>query len=161
MHTRLALEVLALVGVANSAPVLAKRILGPRALPIDGDRSLADGHALFGPSKTWRGIVAAILATAVAASLIGLSGLIGAVLATAAMAGDLCSSFIKRRLGLAPSSICIGLDQVPESLLPALCAAHLLFLSVVDVVVIVAAFFVCEIVVSRIMFEIGVRDTPA
>ena len=43
------------------------------------------------------------------------SGLgIGLLVAATAMAGDLLSSFLKRRLALAPSSQAIGLDQIPE-----------------------------------------------
>jgi hypothetical protein len=37
-----------------------------------------------------------------------------------AMLGDLFSGFVKRRLGMGPSDKALGLDYVPESLLPLL-----------------------------------------
>ena len=70
----------------------------------------------FGPSKTIRGVVLATLATAAAAGVLGLGWKVGALLGVVAMAGDLLASFIKRRLGLAPSSQAVGLDQIPEVL---------------------------------------------
>ena len=51
---------------------------------------------------------------------------LGALVAASAMAGDCLSSFIKRRFGLEPSEMTLGLDQVPESLFPAVaCSAYL------------------------------------
>ena len=47
------------------------RILGDGfAAPLDGGLTLADGRPLFGPSKTVRGFVLAILATAISAALL-------------------------------------------------------------------------------------------
>jgi CDP-2,3-bis-(O-geranylgeranyl)-sn-glycerol synthase len=68
--------------------------------------------------KTIRGIVLATLATAAAAAVLGLGWKCGGLVGIVAMAGGLLASFIKRRLGLAPSSQAIGLDQIPESLFP-------------------------------------------
>jgi CDP-2,3-bis-(O-geranylgeranyl)-sn-glycerol synthase len=76
------------------------------------------------------------------------------------MVGDLCSSFIKRRLGFEPSSRATGLDQIPESLLPALLGRWLLALPAGDVVAVTATFFVGEIVLSRILFRLKLRDRP-
>ena len=50
--------------------------------------------------------------------MIGLDWRIGALVAAMAMLGDLFSSFLKRRMGLAPSRQAIGLDQIPESCFP-------------------------------------------
>ena len=80
---------------------------------------LRDGHALLGRSKTWRGLASAILLAACVAVLIGLPWQLGALAAASAMAGDCLSSFVKRRFRLEPSSMTLGLDQVPESLFPA------------------------------------------
>ena len=61
-----------------------------------------------------------------AAVLMGLPWHMGALAAASAMAGDCLSSFIKRRFGLEPSSMTLGLDQVPELLFPAVaCSAYL------------------------------------
>ena len=42
------------------------------------------------------------------------------ILAAASMAGDLLASFLKRRFGLKVHAQAIGLDQIPEALLPLL-----------------------------------------
>jgi hypothetical protein len=161
VHPDAILKSLILVGAANSAPVLAKHVLGDRfERPIDGGLVLQDGHPLLGRSKTWRGLVAAVLLTAAAASLIALPARAGVLVAMAAMAGDCLSSFTKRRLGLEPSSMSLGLDQIPESLLPAIACGAYLNLGLVEIVATVLSFFVCAMVLSRIFFAIGLRDRP-
>jgi CDP-diglyceride synthetase len=64
--------------------------------------------------KTIWGVFLAVLATAVAAVLGGLGCKIGALVCSAAMSGDLFSSFLKRRMGLPVSSRVVELDQVPQ-----------------------------------------------
>jgi CDP-archaeol synthase len=114
--------------------VAAKLVLGNAfARPLDGGALFVDGRPLFGPSKTIRGIVTSVLATSGAAALIGLGWEVGALIGTVAMASDLCSSFLKRRMGLAPSSMAIGLDQIPESLFPLLACRLLLPLTMLDI----------------------------
>jgi CDP-archaeol synthase len=76
------------------------------------------------------------------------------------MAGDLLSSFTKRRLGMKPSSKATGLDQIPESLLPALMCWKHLSLSFIDVIALVGAFFVGEILLSLLLFKAHIRDRP-
>ena len=73
------------------------------------------------------------------------------------MLGDLLSSFLKRRMGLAPSCQAIGLDQIPESLLPLLACWFFLPLTIVDVVVATVIFFVGELSLSRVLFKLGIR----
>ena len=124
MHVLLIGQLLTLLVVANWAPIVAARLLG-RTLetPFDGGSAFADGRALFGSSKTLRGVAVSILAATVAAPLMGLNLKSGALVAISAMIGDLISSFIKRRMGVAPRGRAIGLDQIPESLLPLLAVA--------------------------------------
>jgi CDP-archaeol synthase len=75
---------------------------------------------------------------------------LGALAATSAMAGDCLSSFVKRRFGLEPSSMTLGLDQVPESLFPAVACSAYLPLGPLDVALIVLVFFVGELATSRL-----------
>ncbi|MCJ7528190.1 MAG: CDP-archaeol synthase [Methyloceanibacter sp.] len=161
MQIFLILQLLILLAVANGTPVLAKTILGDRlARPLDGGTVLVDGRPVFGPAKTIRGIVLALLATPLAAALMGLPWRLGALVAALAIAGDLFSSFVKRRLGLPSSSMAIGLDQIPESLFPLLAARLFVPVSFLDVIVGVAIFFAGEIVLSRILFHLNLRDRP-
>ena len=65
------------------------------------------------------------------------------------MAGDCLSSFIKRRFGLEPSSMMLGLDQVPELLFPAVACSAYLPLGPLDIALIVLVFSVGELAMSR------------
>ena len=155
------LQLMALLVVANGAPVIATKIFGPRfSYPLDDGVDFFDGKPLFGKSKTLRGIVASILSTALMASLLGLGWKIGVAAGGAAMAGDLFSSFVKRRLNLAPSSRATGLDQIPESLLPLLACRGALSLSAWDIAICVAIFFVGEVLLSRLLYAAHIRDRP-
>ncbi|MCC6468260.1 MAG: CDP-archaeol synthase [Alphaproteobacteria bacterium] len=155
------LQLLVLLAVANGTPVFAKKLLGDRfAWALDGGARFVDGQPLFGRSKTIRGIVLAVLVTTAIAPLIGLDGSIGLEVGALAMAGDLFSSFLKRRLRLAPSSMALGLDQVPESLFPLLACRAALSLSAADIVVCVAVFFLGELAISRLLYRLGIRDRP-
>jgi CDP-2,3-bis-(O-geranylgeranyl)-sn-glycerol synthase len=155
------LQLLILLLVANATPLIAKRFLGDRwSHPVDGGLRWVDGRPLFGSSKTIRGVVLSVLATSACAPLVGLPWPLGLTVGGVAMAGDLCASFVKRRLGLRAGSRATGLDQVPESLFPLLACAHALSLTVTDVVAIVAIFFGGEIVLSRLFYRFGLRDRP-
>lgn len=161
MHPVALLQLLFLLTLANGTPVIAKKILGPRfAYPLDGGAVLWDGHPLFGPAKTIRGILLAILATAAGAPLVGLDWRLGLLVGSTAMAGDLLSSFTKRRLNRPSSSRALGLDQIPESLLPLIACRDALALSFIDIAVGTAIFFLGEIVLSRELYKIGLRDRP-
>ena len=106
MHGSLLLQLLILLVVANGTAVVAKKLFGGAfARPLDGGALFVDGQPLFGPSKTIRGIVVSILATSICAVLMGLGWKVGTLIATFAMTGDLFSSFVKRRLHLASSSM--------------------------------------------------------
>jgi CDP-2,3-bis-(O-geranylgeranyl)-sn-glycerol synthase len=76
------------------------------------------------------------------------------------MIGDLLSSFIKRRLAMASSSQASGLDQIPESLLPLLACRGALAITYLDMLIILVLFFVGEVVLSRLLFKLGLRDRP-
>lgn len=161
MHHWPIVQGLILLLVANGAPILAKRFLGAYgAWPLDGGLVLADGQPLFGRSKTVRGVLLGIVVTAAMAPLMGLPWTVGALAGASAMAGDLVSSFVKRRLHRPPSSMARGLDQIPESLLPLLACKSALGLSALDIVIGTAAFWLGELVLSRALFALRIRDQP-
>jgi hypothetical protein len=161
MHPTLVVQLLILVGVANASPLVTKKIFGEAfAFPLDGGAVFIDGRPLLGGAKTIRGIVASLIATPIAAALMGLGWELGALVAGAAMAGDLVSSFVKRRLGFPPSSMAVGLDQIPESLFPFIAASWFFPVTLLDMVAGTVIFLVCEIAVSRILFKLRMRDEP-
>lgn len=154
-------QLLALLTVANGTPVIAAKILGSSfAAPVDGNTEFIDGRPLFGPSKTLRGVALSLLATSAFAPLIGVEWKVGALVAATAMAGDLLSSFLKRRLGLSASSQFVGLDQIPESLFPLLACWFLVPLSMFDIAVTTAIFVVGALALSRLLFKLNIRDQP-
>jgi CDP-archaeol synthase len=161
MHPVAILQLMALLTVANGTPLIAKKIFGRHfARPLDSGVRFLDQRSLFGSSKTVRGILVSILVTAVSAPLVGVDPGVGSVVASAAMAGDLFSSFLKRRLNLPPSSQALGLDQVPESLFPLLACRYLLSLTAIDIVLGIGIFFVGELVLSRLLYKAHIRDEP-
>jgi CDP-2,3-bis-(O-geranylgeranyl)-sn-glycerol synthase len=161
MHPFLLFQLLVLLTVANGAPVVAKRLIGDRLnAPLDGGTMFYDDMPLFGPSKTIRGIVVSLLATVIAAWLMGFSWTLGVLVAAAAMLGDLFTSFLKRRMTLPSSSMALGLDHIPESLLPLMAACFVLPLSALDVLVGVVAFCAGALLLSPILYRFNLRDRP-
>ena len=161
MHPALIAQLLVLVALANAMPLLAKKALGPAsAWPVDGGATFVDARPLLGTSKTVRGLVVSLLATPLVSSLMGLGWKLGVLMAACAMAGDLLSSFTKRRMGLPPSSKATGLDQIPESLLPFIAAGWFLPLTLLDIAAGTAIFIVGELAVSRLLFKLNLRDEP-
>jgi CDP-2,3-bis-(O-geranylgeranyl)-sn-glycerol synthase len=151
----------ALLITANGAPVLIKKMLGQHwAWPVDNGLKLSDGQRLFGKTKTWRGLCSAIFFTTIVAILIKIEPLTGVLFGMSAMAGDLLTSFIKRRMIRIESSRARGLDTVPESLLPIILLKEPLALSFADIVLIVAFFFLIEEWVSPILYRLNIRKRP-
>jgi CDP-diglyceride synthetase len=161
MQLLLILQVLVLLTLANGTPVIAKEILGDQfTMSIDRGAKFFDGHPVLGSSKTFRGIFLSILVTSVFAPIAGLDWKIGALVASMAMAGDLFPSFLKRRMNLPAGGKATGLDQVPESLFPLLACRSALALTALDIVAVVAIFFVGELLLSRLLYHFHLRDRP-
>lgn len=161
MQYFLIMKLLILLLVANVTPLAAKLVFGDRfSTPLDGNVHLPDGQPLFGSSKTGRGVLLSVLATSLCAPLLGLEFRIGTIVGTAAMVGDLCSSFLKRRLGLPASSKATGIDQIPESLLPLLACREAFSLTTIDIVAVTCIFFVGEVLLSRLLYRYRLRDRP-
>ena len=130
--------------VANATPVIG----GGGAL-IDGGKILSDGEPLFGPGKTIRGLIVGIFMGTLTATIQALvhpylldfistltiltpseldllqtSSLLGLMMSTGALTGDLLGSFIKRRLKLPRGRPAPPLDQL-DFLAGALCITYL------------------------------------
>lgn len=155
------LDILVLLVVVNGAPIIAARVFGTRIdAPVDLGAHLPDGRPLFGSSKTWRGLTAAALSCAAAAPILGYTIGFGLGFAALAMSGDLISSFVKRRLGLNPSDQCIGVDQIPEALLPSIYAVAILGLAWWLVILVPLLFMALELLVSRPLYRLKIRKRP-
>lgn len=161
MQFLLILQLLVLLTVANGTPVIVKNILEDRfAIPLDGRAKFLDGRPIFGSSKTIRGIFLSILMTSAFGPVVGLDWKIGAIVASMAMAGDLFSSFLKRRINLPSGGRATGLDQIPESLFPLLACRSVLSLTALDIVAATGIFFVGELLLSLVFYHFHLRDRP-
>lgn len=157
----LEIHLLALLFAVNGAPIIVQRVLGNRwNVPLDFHMTLPDARSLFGPSKTWRGLAAAMVTGPAVSLALGLSASAGLAIAAGAMAGDLLSSFIKRRAGIAASGQALGLDQIPESLLPLLLVRQEFRLDDKDLFILVVDFLILELLLSRLLYWLRIRRQP-
>lgn len=118
-------QLLLLIVVANGVPLLGSIVFGNRlASPLDCGLTFLDGRPLLGPSKTFRGCALSAVTT-----------------------------FAKRRLGRKPGNQALGLDQVPESLLPLLVVQGTFDLSLSGVLSTVIAFIIIELGLPRCMLK--------
>ena len=145
-------QLVLLLVISNATPVILSLLAGRRwNRPLDGNRLFLDHRPLLGPSKTIRGVLGAILVTALIAPLFSLTASEGAVFAVLAMAGDLCSSFIKRRLGITSSRSVPFLDQLPETVLPLWVMQAVLGADANEMLAAVALFMVLDLLLSRLI----------
>ena len=155
------LKLFLLLFVANGAPILARILLNEKAsYPLDGNVTFIDGRPLLGKTKTLRGIISALAFTALVAPLLGFPAEFGLMFGFFAMLGDLVSSFVKRRLGMANSSMAPGIDQIPESLFPMLAADWVLDLGWTSVVLVVVTFIITGLLTSRVLYKLKIRRHP-
>lgn len=144
-----AARALLLVCVASSAAWAVSRALGHRlATRLDFGFVLPDGEPLLGSHKTWRGLAAGTLACAVVAPLVGLGFATGAAFGAAALLGDAVSSAVKRRLALRPGAEVLGLDQLPEALLPLVLLARPLDIGTLEVIVVAIVFTTLDVLAT-------------
>ncbi|WP_455207662.1 CDP-archaeol synthase [Kaarinaea lacus] len=152
---------LLLIVIANGAPILSRFILGDRLMfPVDFFANFFDGRRLFGNSKTWIGLASIPVFSVAAAWSLGLAMEVGVMVGIGVMAGDLLSSFIKRRLGMQESSMALGIDQIPESLLPLLLLRKTMDFEAFEIVIAVGSFIIIELVVSRFLYWMHIRKQP-
>jgi uncharacterized protein len=114
----------------NFMPPLARLLFDQKwGQPLDGGRHWLDGRPLLGPHKTVRGVLAILAGGIAVFPLLGIAWWQAAIAAALIVAGDLLSSFIKRRFEFASGKIVPGLDQIFEGLLPILYLRWILVLS--------------------------------
>ena len=157
----ISLELFVMMVLANGAPVVAAGLLkGIWSAPVDGGRLWKDGRPILGKSKTWRGVVSGALACGLFSLITGLGFIFGVVFGVFGLIGDMLSSFIKRRRDLASSARAVGLDQIPEALLPMLLAMWWLPVSGWVVIGVVVLFTLSNIFASPLLYRIGIRWHP-
>lgn len=154
------LLILLLIAV-NGSPIVARLIFKSMfATPIDFGIFHSDGCRFLGNSKTWRGIISGLLVSIALSELMGFGIGFGAIFGGLVLLGDLIASFIKRRKRIPSSDQALGWDQIPESLLPLIYAAAVLPLAWWEVPLLVMAFFVIELLISKPLYHLRIRHRP-
>jgi len=85
MQWLLILKLVVLLTDANGAPVIAAKLFGKFLYqPLDRGTAFVDGRPVFGRSKTVRGIILSLMATAAFAPILGFEWIDDVIIASAA-----------------------------------------------------------------------------
>ena len=165
---------------ANAAPVIAAKIPALKRfdMPIDGGRTFR-GHDIFGPHKTWRGIISGIIIATillyVQQQLVIHTGfmsfisidyaalpvlLLGPAFALGALGGDLLESFAKRRVGISSGKSWFFFDQIDYVIGAIIASLFFVTLPLAHYLWMLLFWFIVHIVVSYIGFKVGLKDEP-
>jgi predicted MPP superfamily phosphohydrolase len=154
------LKILFLIWSINLAPPLLAHFLHDKwNAPLDRGRTFWDGKPILGPHKTIRGVYSATLMGWMVGLIFGFPWYIGFLAGILSMGGDLLSSFIKRRLGMASGSIFAGLDQVFEGVFPFFVITPYFDLSAWETLLLLA-FFCVGAYVGSLFFKAVLLDKP-
>lgn len=161
--------------VANSAPLLSRRIVRTRH-PIDLGRFFVDGKRVFGDNKTWEGFAAGVIAgtlTGIALKpfypAVGLAEMVivGLVEGLGAMIGDLANSFVKRRLGMKPGTPLPVLDQTSFIIVAVIMVRVLhvdrlawIELKLSGMLLAVLAALILHPLTNYIAYKLGLKEVP-
>jgi hypothetical protein len=105
-------------------------------------------------------LVFSVIGTAAAGTLTPLGWMASGWLASLSMAGDLTSSFVKRRLGLESGQKAMGLDQGLESFLPLWIMKGYFGLGWWEIALLVLVFSALGIAFSPLLYRLGIRRNP-
>jgi CDP-2,3-bis-(O-geranylgeranyl)-sn-glycerol synthase len=150
------------VYLANMAPPFVKYWRGwnrPISRRWLGDHKTVIGFAL--------GVAVAVAVTLAQSRINWAAGLVnydqwlalGFSCGCGALGGDALKSFIKRRLGIAPGQSWIPADQLDFVVGGLVGLSFFVALDLTDVIVILVASLVGDIVVNHMSFQLGIRDT--
>ncbi|MFA5381772.1 MAG: CDP-2,3-bis-(O-geranylgeranyl)-sn-glycerol synthase [Candidatus Micrarchaeia archaeon] len=161
--------------VANSLPV----ILG-HGSPIDFGKNFFDGKRIFGPGKTIRGFIAAVVGGFFIGSVLGLLVFntpynifnfqmsyvySGILLGFGAIFGDLCGSFLKRRFNKKRGESLFFIDEI-VFLLIALLFGSLIFydlifkINFIDILILIIITFVLHKIANVLAYILKLKNVP-
>lgn len=169
-------------GVANMAPVFAAMIPAIRHLdaPMDGGKSFR-GKRILGDHKTWRGIIAGVLAATLVLwlqqlltlnipALYNLTAgfdyvnlptlLVGPLFGLGALGGDAIKSFFKRRTGVHPGGTWFPFDQLDYILGGALAISPFLRFTITQYVLLIIVWGLGVVITTYIGWLLRIRDQP-
>lgn len=113
------LKLLFFLWLINFIPPLLSFLIDSRfSLPVDLNKTFRDQKPIFGPHKTWRGLLGALFCGFLLSYLLGFPLWLGFSATLLSMIGDLLSSFAKRRLDKPSGHNFPVMDQFFEGALP-------------------------------------------
>lgn len=158
---------------ANGLCMLAR---GKRA--IDGGRTFR-GKPVFGPGKTWEGLILGVIVAIAVASfqmfmfpflpwdlspvpldIVAMSPLLGLVIGLGAMVGDLGGSFVKRRLGIPRGKVAPLLDQLDFIIGMSVFASFVITIKWEWVVILLVLTPVLHLVANGIAYLLKIKKVP-
>lgn len=165
-------------GLANIAPVIAKKLVPSWDFPVDHGLVLG-GRRLFGSHKTWRGIVAGVIVASATFAIqqsvsaefavvrgwcyfdyAGASWLLGAWMGAGALVGDLVKSLFKRRLGRPPGQPWFPFDQIDWLLGTIAFVQPFVWLPLSATIQILVVGIALHVLVKLIGFALKLDDKP-
>lgn len=178
----LALWFLLPAAAANSAPVFAAAAPGLKHLnaPIDGGRTFRN-KLLFGPHKTWRGIVVGILVATIvfwleqllfeqSTSVRSLTDtvpyshlptlLLGPLFGLGALGGDAAKSFLKRQKGIASGDRWLPFDQLDYIIGAVIVSLPFVILTPLQYLLIFILWFGMHVLATSIGYLLGLKAKP-
>lgn len=150
-------------GIANMAPIFASRLplLRKWDAPLDLGKTY-HGHRVFGPHKTWRGLVfGTIMGTLTGVILLSDSSVwLCASMSAGALLGDAIESFFKRQRGIASGKAWFPFDQTDYIIGGLLATLPFGVLPLWLVLWVFAIYFGLHLVSSYIGYLLGFKKTP-
>lgn len=169
-------------GMANMIPIPVAKIPALRRFdsPIDGGATFR-GKRVFGAHKTWRGLIAGIIAgtltLALQQYLVGQSAwlqsitsqvdyaslptlIMGPLFAIGALGGDAIESFFKRQRGIAPGKGWFPFDQTDYIVGGAIATMPFVTLSIWQYVWLLILWLVVHVIATVIGYLLGLKDRP-
>lgn len=149
--------------IANMTPPIIAKFVRWNT-PIDFSCKLG-GKPIFGPHKTWRGLISGIITALIAGLLMQaywpfeFSPLIWAVLTgTGALLGDIVKSFFKRRFDIKSGKSWIPADQIDYTVGALALGSIVYFPGWANALIIIFASAIAHIIVNHIGYYTGIRD---
>jgi len=156
--------------VASASGVIFGKI---SKIPIDLNKNFVDGRRIFGNNKTIAGFIGGVACGTLIAYFenyleislnlnfgFSMTLLLGFLIAFGAMIGDLCNSFLKRRLKIKPGDKFFPLDQL-NLVLGALIFASLIKIPSVNAIIFLLFFtIIMHILWNWIGFKLNLKEVP-
>ncbi len=154
---------------ADMAPLFFRNSLLSLEKPLDFGFKLK-GKRIFGPHKTFRGIIVAILFGTVIfyfQQMININSIIiyrdysvllGFFLATGAMFGDTFKSFIKRRLDIAPGKRFFVADQIDAVVGALIFSSFIIDYNLFQIVFMILITFILKLLNNYVAYRLHIRN---